>query len=327
MWKADVCEVRFDEQLKMHHVNQFKTLKIFHFRDDNSQVILKFLDNDNYGLRELGKLKHHHHHDDNSLIPFSPTFPAYGREYQIRAELNQPVNESLTIQGMRVRNCFAFNKKNFSYPLIDGRGCSTDGILSRFMLSSDGKHATSMVTSMFKFPEGAEVHLQCDIMLCTDKCPEDEKCGDARAAFGEGVKGKAETGVLLAATTVFVLDPAEVSRSAAICDRSGIHPSWLLWLAIILGVLFLIMLLMNLFLCTAMSCSCARTEVIEKEPSIIEEYDPYRSWHGSQYGSRYSLHNGNNGMKHGYTSGGSTIHSTRTVDSDPYAVVHPGRRM
>lgn len=38
-----------------------------------------------------------------------------------------------------------------------------------------------------------------------------------------------------------------------------------------------------------MTCSCTRTDIIEKEPSIIEDYDPYRSWHGSQYGSRFSL--------------------------------------
>lgn len=51
-------------------------------------------------------------------------------------------------------------------------------------------------------------------------------------------------------------------------------------------------------------------QIIEKEPSIIEEYDPYRSWHGSQYGSRYSLHGReNNGHNKGYMSGGSTIHS------------------
>lgn len=52
-------------------------------------------------------------------------------------------------------------------------------------------------------------------------------------------------------------------------------------------------------------------KIIEKEPSIIEEYDPYRSWHGSQYGSRYSLH-GRDGHNKGYTSGGSTIHSNRS---------------
>lgn len=66
----------------------------------------------------------------------------------------------------------------------------------------------------------------------------------------------------------------------------GIHPMWLLWLCVALGVLFLLMLIVNIFLCSAMTCACARTEIIEKEPSIIEDYDPYRSWHGSQYGSR-----------------------------------------
>nr|XP_027229914.1 uncharacterized protein LOC113821598 [Penaeus vannamei] len=78
------------------------------------------------------------------------------------------------------------------------------------------------------------------------------------------------------------------------------------------------MMIINIFLCSAMTCSCTKTEVIEKEPSIIEEYDPYRSWHGSQYGSRYSL----NGK--GYTSGASTMNSARSVSShsDHYAIVH-----
>jgi len=72
-------------------------------------------------------------------------------------------------------------------------------------------------------------------------------------------------------------------------DDSGVHPLWLLWLAVALGILFLIMLIINIFLCSAMTCSCTRTDIIEKEPSIIEDYDPYRSWHGSQYGSRFDL--------------------------------------
>lgn len=66
--------------------------------------------------------------------------------------------------------------------------------------------------------------------------------------------------------------------------------------------------------------------MIEKEPSDIEDYDPYKvGWvpstgHQSQYGSRYSL----NG-KPGYASGGSTINSTTrslSTNSDHYAIVH-----
>lgn len=273
-------------------------------RDENSHVVLKFFDEERR-VREL----------------------AYGRDYQLKAEVNQP-NGTF---GIKVKNCFAFNKKNFSLPLIDDRGCSVnEGIMSRFMPSADGQSATSMIYSMFKYPEGAEIQIQCDIIQCSGKCPEDEKCTGESQVKGGRALGQADEGLLLAATTVFVLDPSDVPMVASICDQTGIRPHWLLWLTIVLGVLFLIMLLMNLFLCTAMSCSCARTEIVEKEPSIIEEYDPYRSWHGSQYGSRYSLHNGN-GMNKGYASGGgSTIHSNRSlpIDSDHYAIVHsrPGSR-
>ncbi|XP_037940972.1 uncharacterized protein LOC119673927 [Teleopsis dalmanni] len=186
---------------------------------------------------------------------------------------------------------------------------------------------------MFKFPEGSELQIQCDVIQCYGRCLE-EDCNEvaiAGAGFtkGGGRKvGPNEEGTSVAGTTVYVLEPAEASLISGTCEEGGVRPTWLLWLAITLGVLFLIMLLMNIFLCTAMSCSCANTEIIEKEPSIIEEYDPYRSWHGSQYGSRYSLH-GRDAHK-GYTSGGSTIHSNRSVpiDNDHYAIVHsrPGSR-
>lgn len=271
---------------------------------------------------------------------------AYGHDYQLKAEVNLPNGT----YGIKVKNCFAFNKKNSTgLPLIDDRGCSVnDAIMSRFLPSADGQSATSMISSMFRFSEGAELQIQCDIVQCSGKCPNDETCNGESYVKGGRSLGQTDEGLLLAATTVFVLDPADLPHVSQICDQSGIRPPWLLWLAIVLGVLFLIMLLMNLFLCTAMSCSCARTEVgfielpisfltefetflkiVEKEPSIIEEYDPYRSWHGSQYGSRYSLHNGN-GMNKGYASGGSTIHSNRSlpIDSDHYAIVHsrPGSR-
>ncbi|CAD6993370.1 unnamed protein product [Ceratitis capitata] len=259
-------------------------------RDDNSHVILKFLENDRR-VRET----------------------VYGHEYKIRAELTKPNGT----YGIRVANCFAFDKKNISIALIDERGCPVDeGIISQFTPSPDGHSAEAVLKSMFKFPEDSEVHLQCDVIQCYGRCMDDEDCKQIALAGAGGVSkggnrklGANEEGSSLAGTTVFVLDPAKAPLIKGDCEDK-IHPPWLLWLAITLGVLFLIMLLMNIFLCTAMSCSCANTEIIEKEPSIIEEYDPYRSWHGSQYGSRYSLH-GRDAHK-GYTSGGSTIHSNRS---------------
>jgi hypothetical protein len=83
----------------------------------------------------------------------------------------------------------------------------------------------------------------------------------------------------------YMSHPFCVAVIQGLCE-GGVNPPWLLYLCIAFGIMFLIMLIINIFLCSAMTCSCARTEVIEKEPSIIEDYDPYRSWHGSQYGSR-----------------------------------------
>ncbi|XP_017091338.2 uncharacterized protein [Drosophila bipectinata] len=258
-------------------------------RDDNAHVVLKFLEND-HRVRET----------------------VYGHKYKIRAEFSKP-NDTY---GLRVGNCFAFDKKNRTQKLTDDSGCPHDpNIISRFVPTADGRAAEAVLSSMFKFPEGSEVHLQCDVIQCYGRCVEIDDCNDvALAGFGKGTNGPRkfgpnEEGSSVAGTTVFVLDPAEARLVSGSCE-DGIRPSWLLWLTITLGVLFLIMLLMNIFLCTAMSCSCANTEIIEKEPSIIEEYDPYRSWHGSQYGSRYSLH-GRDAHK-GYTSGGSTIHSNRS---------------
>lgn len=64
-------------------------------RDENSVVVLKFLENQRR-VRET----------------------VYGREYSIKAELTQPNGT----HGIKVKNCFAFNKKNTTIALIDNRG-------------------------------------------------------------------------------------------------------------------------------------------------------------------------------------------------------------
>ena len=67
-----------------------------------------------------------------------------------------------------------------------------------------------------------------------------------------------------------------------------------LWLCVVFGLLFLVMLCINVFLCSTMTYSFSRTEVDlveDKTPSVytVQDYDPYRGWAGSQYGSRFSL--------------------------------------
>ncbi|KAB0795242.1 hypothetical protein PPYR_12081 [Photinus pyralis] len=245
----------------------------------------------------------------------------YSRPYTLRVTVSRPDG----IHGFKVKSCFAFNKPNDNVALIDDRGCSDDPkVIEEFVYDEKTGIADAKLNSMFRFAEGSEVHLQCDIGLCRGPCQ--QPICTPGAVQSRALE--AEEGPLMAATTVFVLDPSEAPIIQGLCD-DGVHPSWLLWLCIALGILFLIMLIINIFLCSAMTCACARTEIVEKEPSIIEDYDPYRSWHGSQYGSRYSLNGAPQNPK-GYTSGGSTMNSTRSVSShsDHYAIVHsrPGSR-
>jgi len=95
----------------------------------------------------------------------------------------------------------------------------------------------------------------------------------------------------MASYSVFVVEPGAVpvERSEA-CQDCSLGPVWLLYLCIAFGILFIVMLIINLFLCSAMSCSCGRGYKEEKETSYLEDFDPYaRSWQGSQYGSRYTV--------------------------------------
>ncbi|KAK0177322.1 hypothetical protein PV328_001390 [Microctonus aethiopoides] len=253
----------------------------------------------------------------------------YGHNYTLRAEISRPDG----MYGIRVKSCFAFNKRNSTVQLIDDRGCPVKTrVITKFIYDKETGIADAQLYSMFRFSESPQVHFQCDIAICKGSCSLPICEGDAEfgtkthsdsTSVGQSVMG--EEGVILAGTSVFVLNPGETPVIQTLYEDGAVHPQWLLWLAIAFGVLFLIMLIINIFLCSAMTCSCARTEIIEKEPSIIEDYDPYRSWPGSQYGSRYSL----NG-KPGYPSGGSTMNSTRSMstNSDHYAIVHsrPGSR-
>jgi len=162
---------------------------------------------------------------------------------------------------------------------------------------------------MFKFPDSHRVHIQCDILVCPDECePVDcskktNKEGRALGTGDTGVRGipKADSllippaeNAVMATTSVFVVEPGEDIDVEAVCSDCSSSPPWVTYLCVAFGILFLVMLIINILLCSAMTCSCAKSSVdgdsTDKEPSVIEEFDPYtRSWHGSQYGSRYSL--------------------------------------
>ena len=95
-----------------------------------------------------------------------------------------------------------------------------------------------------------------------------------------------EDDAVTTSTSVFVAQPGSSESSRASYCSAYSSPltagdgTWLTWLCIAFGVLFFIMLLINIFLCSAMTCSCTKSEIIEKEPSIYDDYSIYESQYG-----------------------------------------------
>merc|ERR1719419_631855 len=171
---------------------------------------------------------------------------------------------------------------------------------------------------MFRFPDSNTVHLQCDILVCAvSECTE-TLCVTNPSGSEERAEPEEDEHRMMASTTVFVIEPGVTAlASTGDCE---LGPSWLLWLCVVFGVVFLVMLCVNVFLCSAMTCSFSRTEVDvveEKAPSVytVQDYDPYRSWAGSQYGSRFSL-------DHPGTRPLSAVDNGRPLGPD-----HPGTRV
>jgi len=200
-----------------------------------------------------------------------------------------------------VRNCFAFGDDSGGsrVPLVDPNGCPEGKLLSRWSFSSnsdgDQNTAEAQIYSMFRFPSQKSLTIQCHVLFCNDNCP-NPVCTVVPAFQRQDLTpdyliGSNDTDAI-ASTTVTILEPGEklpllVTDDDDVCTGK-FCPVWLLWVAIVLGILFLLMLLVNLFLCTALTCTCTRTELIEKEPSIIEDYDPYNNSSRSYFNEQYN---------------------------------------
>lgn len=72
----------------------------------------------------------------------------------------------------------------------------------------------TLITTLFV--PGSEVHFQCDVDQCNGLCPDidDSTCAQDSSAYTKSGRqlGQTDEGMLLAATTVFVLDPIDAKR-------------------------------------------------------------------------------------------------------------------
>lgn len=240
----------------------------------------------------------------------------YGHRYTLRASISKPDG----IYDMQVRSCISFAPNTTEVQLLDSNGCPVGNIISEFHSNDSKRYMESTLYSAFRFFGSNQVHVQCEIILCRDKCVK-VYCNNrpngpllprplARSNLNDGNQIH-----LLASTSAFVVNPGDPAARALTSCSEWQFP-WLIGLCICLAILLLVMLIVNIFLCSSVTCLCTRSEVSEKDPSEIEDYDPYKvGWSSSHYGSRTSLN------KAGYMSGAeSTVHSGSSA-SDHYATV------
>merc|ERR1711994_1214518 len=181
--------------------------------------------------------------------------------------------------GILIKKCIAFDNSETSVALVDDRGCRTTKLISDFTYDDAAGTAEATLFSMFRMRNSNRTYFQCDVEICRGGC--------------------ANT----TSTSVFVAEPGSAAAiGAGACLGGDLNPTWLTYLCIAFGVLFGIMLLINIFLCSAMTCSCTRTEVIEKEPSIYDDYSMY----DSQYGYASKVYN--SGSEYGSEYDGGTLH-------------------
>merc|ERR1711923_253737 len=236
-------------------------------REEVSVVQLKIVDN--YNVKKLAVLE--------------------GSQYTMSAQV---LNHDTSF-GILVKTCIAFDNSDSSVLLIDDRGCRTSKLLSDFTYDDDAGTAEATLFSMFRIGNSNRTYFQCDVEICRGQCAKptcalDQAEINRRLGQGQSELNSvdvfarsASNGTITTSTSVFVAEPGSAAAiGAGACLGGDLNPTWLTYLCIAFGVLFGIMLLINIFLCSAMTCSCTRTEVIEKEPSIYDDYSMYDSQYG-----------------------------------------------
>eukprot|EP00088_Acartia_fossae_P002889 TRINITY_DN11202_c0_g2_i4.p1 TRINITY_DN11202_c0_g2~~TRINITY_DN11202_c0_g2_i4.p1 ORF type:complete len:416 (-),score=87.23 TRINITY_DN11202_c0_g2_i4:495-1742(-) len=224
-----------------------------------------------------------------------------GSEQKLQVQVLNPDPE----YGILVKNCFAFdNEDSPPVQLVDDSGCRTDKIISEFTYDDANFKAEATVYKMFRMAYSNRTYFQCDVEICKDACvrPECELTRQPAPTEVDPFSRRPADDTVTISTSVYVAEPGSAGAvGASLCSISDTNPTWLTWLCVAFGVLFGIMLLINIFLCSAMTCSCTKTEVIEKEPSIYDDYSVYDSQYGytskaynseSDYGSEYGIEEG-----------------------------------
>jgi hypothetical protein len=181
-----------------------------------------------------------------------------GRPYALRVE----VVEHDPAFGILVKRCFAFDNSDTSVSLVDARGCRAERLISEFTYDDAAGTAEATIFSVFRMPLSNRTYFQCDVEICKGACGRPTCDLDSQAILRQtdaalGVQqvdpfDRVESAdTVTTSTSVFVAEPGSAGAELVGCTlgTDSINPTWLTYLAIAFGVLFAIMLLINIFLC------------------------------------------------------------------------------
>lgn len=106
---------------------------------------------------------------------------------------------------MRIKNCFVFSKSTDHVELIDRSGCpALSGLITSFTYN-DSSTGEARIPEMFKFPEDAKMHFQCDALLCRENCDEPDCEGTSKRREYE-LDGYSQVS---ASTSIFIREPSD----------------------------------------------------------------------------------------------------------------------
>nr|XP_046919568.1 uncharacterized protein LOC124499670 isoform X1 [Dermatophagoides farinae] len=301
----------------------------FSNRNKNEKLMFKFVDRHGHKINKL------YHGEPYRL---RAEIVQQHQQQQISSQLKTSGSQSS--YHLYVRNCFIFNGNDTDVEFLDNNGCPNinDHMLGPFKQIGQNI-AEAEIYSMFKLPGTNQLHMQCLVEL-VDNCSfcDPSFCpliGNETMMMNKTIennhnitsignsRNRPTSGMqMLASTTVYVFEPDQQMSSSIMMAGVGgggsggsddfIHGHcnewrfpWLIALCIMLGILLIIMMVVNIFLCTSMSCSCFRSEMVEHEPTIMDDYDPYKIDIGSYYSpydSRLSLNRSTTSIANPMTS-------------------------
>ena len=194
----------------------------------------------------------------------------HGESYRLRAEIisshEDQQSASSNSYQLYIRNCFIFNGNESDIEFLNSNGCPTINTVTPFKQIGHNI-AEAEISSMFKLPGTNQIHLQCMIELVDNchfceptLCPNNDTklINDTRRS-----KDMKQVDMqMLASTTAYVFEPdQQITASIINSTCTEWRFPWLIALCIMLGVMLIIMMVVNIFLCTSMSCSCFKSEV------------------------------------------------------------------